>query len=255
MPGLAKKHLKIEALVEQARSFEHELKKKKYAIRPEAFWYPYGGAMSNLYNLAQILTGQHRDLKNLLTSDRIVDIGGADGDMSFFMESLGFSVDLVDNPSTNNNGLEGARLAKEALSSSVQIKFMDLDQQFQLEEHYGLCFFLGILYHLKNPFYVMERLASHTKYMFLSTRIARLTPDKRTDIKDYPLAYLVGPLEANGDPTNYWMFSETGLRQLIFRTGWEICDFGSRGNVKDSDPASPEGDERVFCLLRSSVVK
>jgi hypothetical protein len=83
----------------------------------------------------------------------------------------------------------------------------------------------------------------------MSTKIARLSPDHETVLRDLPLAYLLDDREANNDPTNYWIFSEAGLRRLIKRTGWEPRDFITVGNTVDSDPAGPDGDERAFCLL------
>jgi hypothetical protein len=28
-----------------------------------------------------------------------------------------------------------------------------------------------------------------------------------------------------GDETNYWIFTEAGLRVLVDRSGWDICDW------------------------------
>ena len=118
-------------------------------------------------------------------------------------------------------------------------------------EHYRAVFLLGILYHLKNPFYVLEALARHTELCFVSTRIAQLTPDHNTRLKHVPVAYLLDPLETNNDATNYWIFSEVGLRRLFDRTGWEVLEFTTVGTTTGSDPVAPDRDERAFALLRS----
>jgi len=65
------------------------------------------------------------------------------------------------------------------------------------------------------------------------------------------VAYLLDAREANNDPTNHWIFSDGGLRRLLRKTGWEICDYGTAGNRVDSDPVTWQGDERAFCLLKS----
>ena len=81
---------------------------------------------------------------------KIADIGGADGDLAFFLEQMGLSVDLIDNEPTNFNQLDGARVLKEALHSNVTIRTVDLDSQFTLSgEKYDSIFLLGVLYHLK----------------------------------------------------------------------------------------------------------
>ena len=66
-----------------------------------------------------------------------------------------------------------------------------------------------------------------------------------------PVAFLLNPKESNGDDTNYWIFSETGLRRLLDRTGWDICHFATSGSRFRSNPASGGADQRAFCLLRS----
>jgi hypothetical protein len=125
-----------------------------------------------------------------------------------------------------------------------------------------LAFFLGILYHLKNPLGALESLARSARYALVSTRIARynLAPTAptgddvnkvRVDLRSVPAAYLVDNFETNNDPTNYWMFSEAGLRRVLDRAGWDVLDFITLGNTATSDPATNEGDERAFCLVRS----
>lgn len=159
---------------------------------------------------------------------------------------------LLDNAPTNYNGLRGVKLLKQALSSSVEIYEADLDTQFSLpQQNYQVIFLLGILYHLKNPYYVLEKLAQATRYCFVSTRIAKFNPDHRLDYSRVPIAYLLHAHESNNDPTNFWIFSDAGLRRILDRTGWEVCDYITVGNTASSDPATPEGDERAFCLIKS----
>lgn len=250
----------------RALTFMSELEARKSALAPSSFaWYPYN-TLSNFLHLDALLTGEHRSLLELIGDKSVVDVGCADGDTAFFLETLGCTVQTIDYAPTNYNSLQGVRLLKNALSSSVEIHEIDLDAQFLLpQEEYGLVFFLGILYHLKNPYYALETLAKSCEYCLISTRIAkfsthnaeydtRLTkpiPGKRTDFSHLPIAYLLDEREANNDSTNYWIFSDTGLRRILERTGWDICDFMTVGNTANSDPASAEGDERAFCLVKS----
>ncbi len=242
----------IKEIGNKALVFEQFLTIKKAELAPKSFWYPYH-IMSNFTHLDALLTGPNRLLMDLIDGKPVADIGGADGDLAFFLGSLGVSVDLIDHAPTNFNGLRGAGLLKTALSSSVAIHEIDLDSYFTLPpKNYGLIFFLGTLYHLRNPYYVLETLAKSARYCLISTRIAKLTTDKKTRLHDIPVAYLLDDREANNDPTNYWIFSEAGLRRILKRTGWQICDFVTVGNTRDSDPSSLEGDERAFCLVRSA---
>ena len=73
-------------------------------------------------------------------------------EIAFLLDQMGFSVDLIDNEYTNFNNLEGVRILKEALNSSVTIRSVELDSRSQLfTERYDAVFLLGILYHVKNP--------------------------------------------------------------------------------------------------------
>ncbi|MEO7651478.1 MAG: methyltransferase domain-containing protein, partial [Bryobacteraceae bacterium] len=223
---------------------------KSRAPLEEAAWYPYD-SLGNFFHLDRLLRGPRRDLTTLIGSQPVLDFGCADGDLAFFLESIGCRVRAFDSAPTNYNGMVGVATLKSALRSSIEINEIDLDTQFELKGTYGVAFLLGILYHLKNPFFVLEKLSKHARYCLLSTRVAQRTPDLRMDVEAYPIAYLVDPVETNNDDTNFWIFSDAGLRRLIARTGWQICDYLRIGNTSDSDPVSWQGDERVFCLLRS----
>ena len=224
----------------------------KAQLSPRDFsFYPYG-TLHNVRHLERLLTGENRDLARLIASKRVLDIGAADGDLAFFLESHGAQVDVVDYGPTNYNGTRGVRLLAETLGSSVRVHEVDLDSQFRLpDERYSLAVFLGILYHLKNPYYALEALSSRAEWCLLSTRVARVTPDGACILRGQPLAYLVGEDELNHDSTNFWIFSEFGLRRLLERTGWDVLDLITVGNQEDSDPARPDKDERAFCLARS----
>jgi hypothetical protein len=250
-----------------------EVKRKLPGVR----FYPYD-TMGNIDALHATLTGERRHLLRLTEGRPVADIGAADGDLAFFLETLGVDMQIIDNPPTNHNGLAGARALKQTLGSSVEIHEVDLDSQFRLPRNdYGLVSFLGILYHLKNPYYALEELAKSSRHLLLSTRVAQYArplhlrlpgarllgslveklPIARPMVRmaELPVAYLVDERECNNDPTNFWIFSVEGLKRILTRSGWEILDFKTFGNRFRSDPASKEGDERAFCLARSRTFK
>lgn len=237
---------------ERALTFRKQLQETKLDIAAESEWYPYD-SLSNFVHIDNLLKDNSDDLLDDIRGWTIADIGGADGDVAFFLESLGASaVDIIDNPPTNWNGLRGAALLRNALSSRVEIHSVDLDAQFRLpRESYSLIVFLGILYHLKNPFYILEALSKVSQRLLLSTRITRYAHDRVTDLSNIPVAYLVDTFETNNDPTNFWIFSDAGLRRIIHRAGWEIDAYMTVGNTVDSNPTTWDGDARAFCLLRS----
>ncbi len=241
----------VTEIVRDAEAYREVLLRAKRELQPSTFWYPYD-SLANFTHLERLLTGANRSAFNDFRNLTIADIGAADGETAFFLESLGNAVDIVDHGPTNFNGLRGAAELKRHFHSAVTINDVDLDAQFSLpRERYDVAIFLGILYHLKNPFFVLEALARRTERCFLSTKVAKFAKPGGVRLEPAPVAYLLDADEANNDPTNYWVFTNAGLLRLLDRTGWDVLDFMTVGNTTASDPGTAAGDERAFCYLRS----
>jgi SAM-dependent methyltransferase len=235
----------------RAVQFKHRIEALQSQLGQTAFnWYP-NDSLGSFETFDTILSGKFRSLLDDPGNRCVLDIGSADGHLAFFLESLGFRVKAIDHPETNYNRMCGIRQLKEALGSRIEIISQDIDSQFELPGgQFDIVFFLGILYHLKNPYYVLDLLSRRARFCFLSTRVTRFTPTGM-EIRSTPLAYLVDSDELNLDATNFWIFSEAGLKRLLRRTGWEICNYGTTGDTENSNPRTEENDERAFCLLRS----
>lgn len=240
----------LERIRAQAPRFVASFEQVKASTSVEFPWYPYD-TFANLEHIAPIAP---REVDALFSENlRIADIGAADGALSFYLESLGHRCDIYDHAPTNMNGLRGARALKNALNSKVDIFDIDLDSQFKMDRSYDILIFMGILYHLKNPYYVLETLASKCRYLFLSTRIARHLRKGGADVSSLAIAYLLSPTESNNDSTNYWIFTEVGLKRLIDRAGWNMVGFRSAGDTINSNPQDNHHDERAFAVLESKV--
>ena len=235
-----------------AKMMRGRLAEARAAIGNRQFeWYPYD-SLANLLNLERAFGDRYLAALDDAPGKVVADIGCGDGDLSFFLESLGCTVDAVDFPDSNHNHMQAIRALKRQLQSSIEIAEIDLDSQFHLpRRHYDVAVFLGILYHLKNPMYVMEQLARRTRYCILSTRVARYFPDDKPMPQGQPIAYLVGESELNRDASNFWIFSHGGLKRLFERTYWKVLEYSSVGDTRFSSPVGLERDERVFCLLES----
>ncbi len=235
----------------RAVEFQRELEHTKSQLNVDFPWYSYN-SLSNIDHIDQLLTGELRSILDLIgKGSRVLDIGPADGDWSFFLESFGAKVFAVDHALTNANEMRGIRALKAHLHSSVEISDTDVDNNFRLPDgQFEVAFFLGILYHLKNPFYALEKLTRQVKYLFVSTRVARVSPSGLPLDAD-ALAYLLGTHELNQDRSNYWIFSELALRRLVERAGWQVLAFKTYGS-QQSDTNSLDRDERAFLLLRSA---
>jgi tRNA (mo5U34)-methyltransferase len=243
--------------LDKVRRFEKILSAEKAKITlkgPGRFWYPYG-TLSVFFEFGNVLKGANRDILNLINDMPVADIGAADGDVAFFLEWCGIkNIHSIDYGPTNCNRLEGARMLKKVLGSSVEIHDINLDTFFQMPNAaFGLVLLWGTLYHLKNPFHMLETLARCSKFCLISTRIASFFPDNKTAVSTVPLAYLLDEKECNNDNTNFWVFSEAGLRRILNRSGWDILDFSTRGSNR-STPASMEKTQRAFCLVKSRLL-
>ena len=242
-------------LTEQARRFqEHLAAVKSYtALDPRVSWYPWQ-TIVQLEILDTFLQGDTAKLMDMIGHDPVLDVGCGDGDIAFFLEGLGVQVDAIDHAPTNYNALLGVHALKQALGSAVRIHAVDMDARPHLpSSHYGFTVMLGVLYHLKNPFLVLEALAQASRYIFLSTRIASLSPDGKTNFSGLPVAYLVEEDELNDDNSNFWIFSEKALQRVVRRSGWDVLHYATFGPVATADPATAEGDARAFILARSRI--
>jgi tRNA (mo5U34)-methyltransferase len=233
-------------LIKGASEYQKILKLEK--DKSEIAWYPYG-ILNNFTHLREIFNEFPLDE---LAGERILDIGGADGDLAFYLRSLGFDLNVVDYAPTNFNGCEGIHHLNSVLVEKIRITPLNVDNhslKLVSEEKYGLVFLLGILYHLKNPVQVLENLSYISRYLILSTRIAKYANGSL--IENSSVGYLVGPTESNSDATNWWIFSKMGLIRLFERSGWEIVLSKQVGDLHKSNPHDMNHDERYFALLRS----
>lgn len=228
-----------------------EILDQERSFRPDIAWYPYD-SLTNVEHICRLLSGTGLDMRKLIASGHVLDLGCADGEFAFFLESLGAQVTAVDRPETNHNGMRGVYALKQALKSGVDIQSIDIENRFTVSStQYTLACLLGVPYHLRNPFTVLEVISRSCRFCLLSTRVTQYLPDRTTRIAGAPVAYLVDRFELNADPTNFWVFTEACLRRLLSRTGWNVLSLMSLGDTTSSDPVSPDHDERAFVLLES----
>jgi 2-polyprenyl-3-methyl-5-hydroxy-6-metoxy-1,4-benzoquinol methylase len=197
-----------------------------------------------------VLTGEFRNLLSFAGDEPILDIGCGDGDLSFYLESLGYDVTAVDYAPSNFNAMRGVQYMKDALGSRVGIHSINLDSETLPAGNVGLVFLLGVMYHLKNPLGLLDQLSQRARYCVLSTRVMQLTPNRHF-LRNTPVAYLVDRDELNQDETNFWIFTEAGFRRMLDRAHWEVLDLAVVGEETWSDPRSLASDARLFCLVRS----
>jgi len=226
-----------------ARAFAERIRAIKAEYR-EFDWYPYDSFTN--FDSFMHFTGPGRDLFNIIAlGTKIADIGAADGDTSFFFESLGANVTIIENPQTNANDCRAILELRARLRSKASVQFIDLDWTPSIFGHYDIAVFLGILYHLRNPGLVLNALAHAASRLLLSTAVFTRLEDG-TDVREQQLAYFVDRREMNNDPTNYWLFTPRALRVLLRRSGWLVKDEFLVGESQTAIPA--KRDCRMFCF-------
>lgn len=244
----------LSPLLEATRRFHLELREVKRGLKPAGFhWYPYSTATAFDF-IDGFFDGEPEKLAGLASGMPVLDIGCADGDLAFFLERLGVgAVTAIDRPATNFNGMKGVYALKEHLASKIEIREADIDQPLTLSGQYGLTFCLGVLYHLKNPFQLPESIARISKHCVISTRIMALTPDRKADLRAYPVGYLLDKDELNADSTNYWVSTDEGLGRLCERAGWSVVRRSYSAASDSSDPVHAANDVRAYYVLESIV--
>jgi tRNA (mo5U34)-methyltransferase len=238
-------------VIDRRYEFEQRLvDAKKEPLASRATWYPYD-SLSSIDHFAPFLREHFHDFERAFRSGPVIDVGCGDGAISLFFESLGCEVTATDYPPNNHNWMKGVRELRERFSSRMKIFEVNMDYATQLPGGpYGLATFLGVLYHLKNPYLALETLARQCRYCVVSTRVADFTKSYLF-IKNEPLAYLLDRRETNNDASNQFVFSHAGMQRIAKRAGWRIIDQLTIGCGEFSNPIDLDKDARMFLFMRS----
>jgi tRNA (mo5U34)-methyltransferase len=171
-------------------------------------------------------------LPNDLTGLTVLDIGCSDGFFAFECERRGAKrVVGFDNYSSPYVGAaHGFEVARQILGSRVELIIGDLTKDLEQLESFDLVLFLGVLYHLKDPFGGLERVASVCRgQVIVETAITRpftgwkwsalrrMFPDVLTDRH----MVFLGP-EINLDPSTWWAQSADCVTAMMRASGF--CD-------------------------------
>lgn len=183
------------------------------------------------------LDNSPKKLKTLMMPDNlegmsVLDIGAWDGFFSFEAERRGAKrVLATDKFCWSGSGWgwatkAGFELAKNVLHSKVEDKEIDvLDISPQKIGTFDLVLFLGVLYHMRNPLSVLEKVASVTaKQLILETHISMLFV-KQPVMRFYPGS------EFNNDATNWWGPNLTAVQAMLKDVGFRKVEIVSRLNL------------------------
>ncbi len=154
----------------------------------------------------------------------VLDVGAWDGFYSFEAERRGAKRVLATDRQAWRSmetfgwgtGKAGFELARRASGSRVEDLEIDVyDISPRTVGMHDVVFFLGVLYHLKDPLGALERVASVTNKLLIVETAVDLIGLRRPALAFYP------GRELNGDPTN-WFGPNVACVEAMLR----VCGFG-----------------------------
>jgi tRNA (mo5U34)-methyltransferase len=173
-----------------------------------------------------------------LSGKTVLDIGAWDGFFSFEAEKRGAArVLATDSFVWSGSGWgskAGFELARRALGSRVEdmdVDVMDLDPS--VIGTFDVVFSMGVLYHLRNPFLALEKVAAVTRDRLILSTWADLTDVERPAAAFYPTT------ELGGDPSNWWGLNPPCLRAMLEDVGFTRITIMSPADPGDQRGPSP----------------
>jgi|tagenome__1003787_1003787.scaffolds.fasta_scaffold20984776_2 tRNA (mo5U34)-methyltransferase len=158
-----------------------------------------------------------------LTGKTVLDVGAWDGFFSFEAERRGAARVLATDSfawnGTNWSTKAGFLLAREALSSSVEdrhVDILDLDPADLGMFDVVLC--LGVLYHMRHPLLALERVAAVTGDLLVLETHVDMTWTRRPAAAFYPSHQL------GLDPTNWWGPNPEAVAGMLHAVGFQHVD-------------------------------
>jgi len=159
-----------------------------------------------------------------LSGKTVLDIGAWDGFYSFEVEKRGAKRVLAIDSfvwKQTQFGRKGFDLARKVLNSKVEDKELEiLDISQESVGIFDVVIFSGILYHMRHPLLVLEKVASVTKEKLIVETHVDCVDIKRPVMVFYP------GTELAKDPTNWWGPNPLAVKAMLKDVGFtEVKEF------------------------------
>lgn len=176
------------------------------------------------------------EVPDRLDGQRILDIGARDGYFSFAAEARGAEVLAIDNEAPHLTGFE---TVASLLNSSVEYKTINLyDLRPEEVGTFDGIFFLGLLYHLRDPMLGLDRLWALARpgatlwveSFVLDEWVVDPSTGKRRGalaslapgLADTPIAQFYPGGGLRGDATNWWGPNLAALKAMVESAGFTV---------------------------------
>ncbi len=171
------------------------------------------------------------DLKGM----KVLDVGCNAGFYSIELARRGAQVLGID---VDAHYLQQAEWVAECFGLQDQIRYrqMQVYDLARLDEEFDLIWFMGVFYHLRYPLLALDILGRRCKHMMVFqtlTMPGELPTEEVYDSHIHDRENLLKPewpkmafIEHSfaGDPTNWWLANESGMRAMLRSTGFSVSD-------------------------------
>ena len=176
----------------------------------------------------------------------VMDVGAWDGFFSFEAERRGAKTVLAtDQFCWSGPGLgtkDGFDTAHHFLGSKIESLDIDvMDISPETTGGHDIVLFLGVLYHLRNPFLGLEQMAAVTRECLVVETLLDLYDLDRPAGAFYP------GREKSNDPTNWWGLNQHAVIGMLECLGFSRVVFNLHPT---SNPETPDSMRGIFHAIR-----
>jgi len=163
-----------------------------------------------------------------LTQKSVLDIGCWDGYFSFECEKLGAQVDAVDLSEAKTFSLLKSITLSDVIFFAGDIEKEETIQK--LKPNYDIILMLGLIYHMKHPFLMIERAYKMCdRKIFIESHLEDFGTEE-------PMAVFYGKNELMEDKTNWWGFNKEAMMDMLNQAGFkniDMLDYAQAGYISN----------------------